>query len=727
MTGVALTTNQVGEGLFPVLVVEVNGIKCRALIDSGAGTSYVSAKLIDLLCVKPSAVQTKSINMLMSTKVAAFEVYDLSLQSVNHQFTLPVKATKINRSELLSIDNPNYHELPDKYPHLRGVYVNDNDTKARLPVHVILGSREYARIKTETKPRIGEDNAPIAELTKFGWFIVSPGQEFDKSVTLLTQTTQSNYEELCKVDVLGLCDSADQDQTVVFEEFKERLTRSPEGWYETILPWKPNHPDLPSNKENSLRRLQKLNRKLECDCLTKDYDDIIKEQLAEGVIEKAPPVSQPKEFYIPHKTVIRKSAKTTKMRIVYDASSRAMPNSPSLNNCLYPGPVLQNKLWDILIQQRGYPVILAADIRKAFLQIRIHDSERDAPRFHWRADAHSEIETYRFTRVLFGLAPSPFLLGEVLEYHLGSWAKKYPEEVERLHRSFYVDDLLTSGQNLQQTQEQKKIAEEIMRDATFELHKCHSNEPQLEDNPPHSSDEERSYAKRQLQVQPNESKLLGVKWNKDEDTIAVQFPTTDSDTSHTATKREVLATLAKVYDPLGLVSPTTLQGKQIYHDVCDVKASWDAPIPDSVKSRWEQWKESLPAEVNTQRPLAPYHEQVNLFELHVFGDASTIGVGAAVYSVVHQKSGVTQSLVTAKARLAKKDLTIPRSELVSPHMTTNLVMNVKNALTELPEPAVYGWLDSTVVLHWILGNGQYHQFVANRVQKIKEHPEVKWR
>ena len=80
-----------------------------------------------------------------------------------------------------------------------------------------------------------------------------------------------------------------------------------------------------------------------------------------------------------------------------------------------------------------------------------------------------------------------------------------------------------------------------MRDATFELHKWHSNEPQLEDDPPHSSDEEHSYAKRQLQVQPNESKLLGVKWNKDEDTIAVQFPTTDSDTSHTASKREVLA------------------------------------------------------------------------------------------------------------------------------------------------------------------------------------------
>ena len=51
--------------------------------------------------------------------------------------------------ELLFIDNPNYLELIENYPHLKGVNVNDNDTKASLPVHLVLGSGEYARIKTE--------------------------------------------------------------------------------------------------------------------------------------------------------------------------------------------------------------------------------------------------------------------------------------------------------------------------------------------------------------------------------------------------------------------------------------------------------------------------------------------------------------------------------------------------------------------------------------------------
>ena len=141
--GVALTTNQIGEGLCPVVVVEVKGIKCRALIDSGAGSSYVSAKLIDLLRLKPIATQTRSIDMLMST----LEEYYLSFLSVNHQFTLSVKATNVNKSELLSIDKPNYCEIINKNPQLRGVYIHDEDEKARLPVHAVPGSGEYARIK----------------------------------------------------------------------------------------------------------------------------------------------------------------------------------------------------------------------------------------------------------------------------------------------------------------------------------------------------------------------------------------------------------------------------------------------------------------------------------------------------------------------------------------------------------------------------------------------------
>ena len=86
-----------------------------------------------------------------------------------------------------------------------------------------------------------------------------------------------------------------------------------------------------------------------------------------------------------------------KLRIVFDASAQATPDAPMLNDCLYPGPALQNKLWDVLFQQRAYPVVLAGDIKNAFLQIHIHESERNALHFHWQTDLNKDIQMYRFT------------------------------------------------------------------------------------------------------------------------------------------------------------------------------------------------------------------------------------------------------------------------------------------------------------------------------------------
>ena len=174
-----------------------------------------------------------------------------------------------------------------------------------------------------------------------------------------------------------------------------------------------------------------------------------------------------------------------------------------------------------------------------------------------------------------------------------------------------------------------------------------------------------------------------------------------------------MAKLAKVYDPLGLASPSVLQGKQIFREICDAKVSWHSPIPENLRTQFQRWEESLRLEVTTSRPIASYCEAIYSPEFHAFGDATTHGVGTAVYSVVRQRGGITQTLVTGKARMAKKDLTTPKLKLVSAHMAANLVINMQNGLKDLPEPTIYGWLDSTVALHWILENTQYRQIVAN--------------
>lgn len=131
-----------------------------------------------------------------------------------------------------------------------------------------------------------------------------------------------------------------------------------------------------------MTRLHSLTKILQRKGQFSAYNQVIQEQFEANVVEKAPQEVSGKEFYIPHKAVVRESAATTKMRVVYDASARASPDTPSLNECLNPGPPLQNRLWDVLVRQRAYPVAVTGDIRQAFLQIRIRESERDA--LHWK-------------------------------------------------------------------------------------------------------------------------------------------------------------------------------------------------------------------------------------------------------------------------------------------------------------------------------------------------------
>ncbi len=91
-----------------------------------------------------------------------------------------------------------------------------------------------------------------------------------------------------------------------------------------------------------------------------------------------------------------------------------------------------------------------------------------------------------------------------------------------------------------------------------ELDKWHSNEPVLEINSQLDNEPEQSYAKEQLGVQKGETKLLGLPWDKREDTMGVTLPTESAE----PTKRSILGTLAKIYDPLGLISAVTLAGKR---------------------------------------------------------------------------------------------------------------------------------------------------------------------
>ena len=182
---------------------------------------------------------------------------------------------------------------------------------------------------------------------------MSPGTDLGNAYLVVNSTGYHN--RVCALDVLGLEDKPTSHQSEVREEFKEQLTGSPDGRYETGLPWKGNCPELPNNCTDSVRRVNSLLRKLKRIDMLDQYDDIIQKQLEEGVVEKAPAKVTGKEFYMPHQAVIRENAESTKLRVVYDASARAYDGMPSLNECLHTGSPLQNEVWNVIVRNRFHP------------------------------------------------------------------------------------------------------------------------------------------------------------------------------------------------------------------------------------------------------------------------------------------------------------------------------------------------------------------------------------
>ena len=163
---------------------------------------------------------------MLGTVKRIMEVYRIKIKSATGDFEMEADVTKVDKPQLMTVENPRYKSLLEKHPHLKGVIMDETDHKPRLPVHLILGNSECPRISTSEPQRVGREWDPVASYTKLGWTITSPGHELNTTNMLLTQTSSADYEELCRLDVLGLEDSPTGDQGVVYEEFKEQLWRS---------------------------------------------------------------------------------------------------------------------------------------------------------------------------------------------------------------------------------------------------------------------------------------------------------------------------------------------------------------------------------------------------------------------------------------------------------------------------------------------------------------------
>ena len=96
------------EVVYPVVLVQIDGTKTHALLDTGAGSSYASSSLTNALKRKPKVVKTKQVEMMLGSTTTRVEIYAVNIKSLDQKFELETEVSKVDKPELMKLSNPNY-------------------------------------------------------------------------------------------------------------------------------------------------------------------------------------------------------------------------------------------------------------------------------------------------------------------------------------------------------------------------------------------------------------------------------------------------------------------------------------------------------------------------------------------------------------------------------------------------------------------------------------------
>lgn len=342
--------------------------------------------------------------------------------------------------------------------------------------------------------------------------------------------------------------------------------------YQVSWLWNSLEENLPDNRDLAIKRFRVLiNKKLVDKEILTAYDKVIKDQKDIQVVEPVPDENcvEGPLHYIPHQPVITPS-RTTKLRIVYDASSKTDKHHLSFNDCLFRGPIDLPDLTGILMRFRLFLIAILSDIAKAFLQISLLPSERDCTRFFWLKQldvpdlqASTNLQVLRFTRVLFGAKCSPSLLNLTVHHHL---SKHKSEIAQKIKQNMYVDNCITGVNSVPEGIQFYKTAKQIFATASMNLREWATNSTEL-----------RKEIDQKDQAETKSLKVLGLCWENEQDTLSIKSFKTNF--TETLTKRKLVEYVSSFFDPLGLVSPVLLGPKLLIQNIWRLILVWDEPIP----------------------------------------------------------------------------------------------------------------------------------------------------
>lgn len=447
-----------------------------------------------------------------------------------------------------------------KLPHLKNLLLAHPVSKNSIfSVDILIGADFYWDIVGD---QVIRGPGPTAVQSKIGYLISG---RLNNSSDIITQSVLNMHisvEEkfdvtrFWQLETIGI--QPDLESTQTTQSYQEKSVEFRDGKYITRLPWSESHPHLSSNFQTCQKRTRGTIKNLASkgsDGL-KPYSRIIQDQLDRKFIEKVPYAEiNNQSHYIPHFGVFKDSA-TTPLRIVYDCSCKT-PAGVSLNDCLEIGPPLQNDMLAILLCFRVHTIGLTADIEKAFHQIGLHEQDRDFVRFLWvkdPLDPKSDFESFRFRVIPFGASSSPFILLSVIKKHLQ--ASSSPLAVD-INRNIYVDNLISGCETTEEAMDYYLETNSVLKQAGLKLQSWGSNESHLTAR---ANSEEVSDGS-------TFTKVLGLNWDRNEDTLHLPNVQLSHLCHPQSTKREVLRGISAVYDPLGFISPLTIPARILIQDI----------------------------------------------------------------------------------------------------------------------------------------------------------------
>uniref|UniRef100_A0A0A9Z275 Integrase catalytic domain-containing protein n=1 Tax=Lygus hesperus TaxID=30085 RepID=A0A0A9Z275_LYGHE len=498
------------------------------------------------------------------------------------------------------------------------------------------------------------------------------------------------------------------------EHFIQTHYRLESGRYGVRLPFRDEDASVGDSSSIALRRFHSLEKKLKNNPnMQEKYHDFLKEYLE---LQHMSPATSPGKFMIPHHCIMKETPDGQKLKVVFDAS--ADTPGGSLNNHLLTGCKLQNDIRDAILRFRYHSVVFTTDIIKMFRMIEVFPDDRQYMQIYWRFDSSKPVERFELNTVIYGLVCAPYQAQRVLKQLTIDHGDEFPLAAQALLRDSYVDDILTGASSLPEALALQDQLIQLLKHGGFQLSKWSSNSTKLLKSLASAPTEE------PVDLSSSEDqwvKILGLQWDPKSDCFSFSI----GEPNQNYTKRGILSTVARLYDPLGFLTPTTFLMKGFIQDLWIRKLDWDQPLTPDLTDSWKTVMKQLPllSELRIPRFIGTSTEATSC-QLVGFSDASSKGYAAVIYLRVIKPDHCDVLLLTSKSKLAPtKTQSIPRLELSGALLLAELhsaILPQIQTLDLLMIPSAF-FTDSSIVLAWINTPAyRLKVFVANRVVKIQE-------